>query len=170
MLIRRADANDSKWITAICHQQFQVAHKGGMWPEDLLYYVDETFNEPTVKKDIEKPGNYYLVAVSENSEGVGCIKLGPVDLHLAAGVEDAIEISRVYLNPAIVGTGIGKSLMNKAIELALSLGKKSIWLHVYKENKQAILFYEKCGFVIVGDQDFPVRNSCPVGWVMKNEI
>ncbi|HEY9362086.1 MAG TPA: GNAT family N-acetyltransferase [Chitinophagaceae bacterium] len=170
MKIRNATTDDAAWIADLCHRQFQVAHKGGIRPDDLLYYVDKIFNAAEVFDDIGIEGNYYLVAVSDNEEPLGCLKLGPADLFAALHVPGAIEITRLYLEPGSIGKGIGHGLMKAAFLLSKSIDKTSVWLHVYKENYQAIKFYEKCGFEKAGEQDFPVRQSCPVGWVMKCEI
>lgn len=168
--VRKAVLADAKWITTLCHQQFQFAHQGGLSPEDMLYYVDKTFTIAQVKKDLSFSGNHYLVVEFEQGEPLGCVKIGPVNLDLARSVEEAIELTRLYLQPLSIGKGIGSILMQETLALAKELEYTSMWLHVYQQNKQAIAFYEKWGFIKMGTQDFPVRNSCPVGWVMKCDL
>ncbi|WP_430689983.1 GNAT family N-acetyltransferase [Lentilactobacillus laojiaonis] len=43
--------------------------------------------------------------------------------------------------------GIGSKLMMQAINLAKSLNKKFIWLGVWKDNLNALSFYQKVGFI-----------------------
>lgn len=168
--VRRGILADAVWIAALCHKQFQFAHDGGLTPEDMLYYVDKTFTSDQVKKDMSFLGNHYLVIETDKGESLGCIKLGPVHLKMAKSIEGAIELTRLYLVPAAIGKGIGSILLKEGLTLAQELEYTSMWLHVYQKNPQAIAFYEKWGFEKVGIQDFPVRNSCPVGWVMKCEL
>lgn len=168
--IRNATLEDAGWIASICHQQFQVAHKGGILPEDLIYYVDKTFHIAAVEDDIRIADNRYLLAVSPGGQPLGCVKMGPVNLPQAAHLDDALEITRFYVLPEMIGTHVAKALMEGIFDNAATMQITSLWLHVYKKNHRAIRFYEKAGFVIVGEQDFPVRNSCPVGWVMKKSL
>jgi diamine N-acetyltransferase len=170
MLIRKARTGDAGWIARICNQQFKVAHLDGFIHDDLDYYVDKTFNPAAVKRDIEQASHHYFVA--ENSDGitVGCIKLAPADLPLALGVAGAVEITRFYLLPGYIGKGVGALLMHQAIDWCRRHRAISMWLHVYKGNQSAINFYKKWQFEIVGELDFPVRNSRPVGWVMKRPV
>lgn len=165
--VRKAMLADADWIAALCHQQFQFAHDGGLSAEDMKYYVDKTFTPAEVKKDMAFLGNHYLVVETKDGESLGCVKIGPVNLNLAKSIEQAIELTRFYLQPSSIGKGIGSILMQETLALAQELEYTSMWLHVYQQNKNAIAFYEKCGFFKMGTQDFPVRNSCPVGWVMK---
>ena len=170
ILVRKAILSDAEWIAELCHQQFQVAHDGGLSPEDMKYYVDKTFTPAEVQKDMSFLGNHYLVIETEEGELLGCVKIGPVNLDLAKSEQEAIELTRLYLQPSSIGKGIGSILMEETLTLAKELEYISMWLHVYQKNKQAIIFYEKWGFMKMGTQDFPVRTSCPVGWVMKCDL
>jgi len=46
------------------------------------------------------------------------------------------------------GCGLGRSLMEHAVEIAQKAGRKGLTLTVHKRNPQAIRVYEKVGFVI----------------------
>jgi putative acetyltransferase len=56
-------------------------------------------------------------------------------------------LAAIFVSPNVQGKGIGKQLMNKAKQI-----RKSLKLSVYKENKNSIEFYKKCGFNIVKEQ------------------
>ena len=169
MQVRQATTKDAGSIATICHSQFQIAHKNALAPDDLLYYVDKTFNEAAVEADLSNAENIHFVAV-ENNEILGCINLGKVYLNQALHIKSAMEITRLYIKPEFIGKGVASALMEKVKTLARSKQKESLWLHVYKGNDEAINFYKKCGFEIVGEQIFPVRQSCPVGWVMMCKL
>ncbi|MBS1654307.1 MAG: GNAT family N-acetyltransferase [Bacteroidetes bacterium] len=167
--VRKAFSSDAEWIAPLCHQQFQVAHLQGLSPEDMKYYVDKTFTSPLIEKDMSDTANQYLVAEFLN-EPVGCVKVGKAELDLCKNIADACELTRFYLLPEKIGKGAGSALMGAFVEEAQARHCSSIWLHVYSKNLKAISFYEKWGFIKMGQQDFPVRNSCPVGWVMQKII
>ncbi len=54
--------------------------------------------------------------------------------------------------------GLGRLLVQKAVELAASDHKSSLNLWVSKKNKGAIKLYQSEGFVIVGDEDNMMMN------------
>ena len=56
-------------------------------------------------------------------------------------------LAAIFVAPDAQGRGIGKTLMNKAKEIRQELN-----LSVYKENKNSIEFYKKCGFEAVKEQ------------------
>ena len=170
MQVRQATTMDAGPIAVICHSQFQVAHKEGMTPDDLLYYVDKTFSTDAVEADLSNKENIHFVATDDDGEIIGCINLGKVHLPQASHIEDAMEITRLYIKPAYIGKGVASALMEKVKTLARTKQKESLWLHVYKKNEDAIKFYKKLGFNIVGELNFPVRKSCPVGWVMMCKL
>jgi GNAT superfamily N-acetyltransferase len=167
--IRKATMDDAEWIAPLCHKQFQVAHHGAMLQEDLEYCVDMLFNEPAVIEDIADTTNHYFVAEIDGKP-LGCTKLHAVQLDYAKDIANALEVSRVYILPECIGKGVGSALMDDVIEWCRENDITSLWLHVYENNLSAIEFYERWGFEKTTKQDYPVRNSCPVGWVMGKVI
>ncbi|WP_371873239.1 GNAT family N-acetyltransferase [Lysinibacillus sp. Ag94] len=61
--------------------------------------------------------------------------------------DDLLEIERIYIRNKYQGKGLGKHLINKAMEIAVAQNKKSIWLGVWEKNDNAIGFYKKMGFI-----------------------
>lgn len=167
--IKKATIEDASWIAPLCHQQFQVAHEGAMLQEDLEYCVDMLFNEQSIKEDLADPNTDYYVAVS-GEEKLGCTKTSAVELNLGKNEKDALELTRVYVHPEYIGKGVGSKLMEHIISNCKQNGIQSLWLHVYERNLSAIEFYLKWGFEKMGEQSYPVRNSCPTGWVMKKQL
>ena len=60
--------------------------------------------------------------------------------------------------PTAHGTGSGKALLNKAIEVAKVEGSKSIFLQVNKHNN-AYSFYLKNGFIKEEEFKFDIGNG-----------
>ena len=60
------------------------------------------------------------------------------------------EIFALYVLAEYYGTGVGLKLMKAGLKQLA--GYQEICLWVLKENKRAIRFYEKCGFVPTGEE------------------
>ena len=56
-------------------------------------------------------------------------------------------LAAMFVSPDFQGNGIGQQLMNKAKSLRTKLN-----LTVYKENLRSVVFYRKCGFVIIKEK------------------
>ena len=57
---------------------------------------------------------------------------------------DAGEVFAIYVLKEYYGKGVGKALMDAALNLLRDYSQIAVW--VLEGNKRAIKFYEKCGF------------------------
>lgn len=72
---------------------------------------------------------------------------------------DALEIERIYIIKNFHKNDHGKYLINKALVIAIELGKKKIWLGVWEYNENTIAFYKRMGFFITGSHSFYMGNE-----------
>jgi ribosomal protein S18 acetylase RimI-like enzyme len=72
------------------------------------------------------------------------------------------EIVMLYVKPSMQGKGVGRKLMNRALE---DLDNREILLKVAKYNTKAIRFYEKYGFRIYGNVEDP-HGQLPTGKII----
>ena len=83
---------------------------------------------------------------------------------------DSLEVERIYIRPAFKRRGLGKYLIDKAIEIARAQGKKLIWLGVWEHNVNAIAFYEKMGFVHTGAHSFFMGDDEQTDFIMTKKL
>lgn len=67
-------------------------------------------------------------------------------------VSDELHINNVGVAPCFQRRGYGKSLMDKALEIALKQGVRIAYLEVRESNVAAFRLYEKLGFVVIGER------------------
>ena len=60
--------------------------------------------------------------------------------------------------------------MNKCFETAREKGFKIIWLGVWERNLSAQKFYERIGFVKVGDLQFTYGETIETNFVLKMKL
>ena len=104
-------------------------------------YHDEETNpvkeklEKVVKKIYYEKSDYYLIEFQKKVVGAVCI---------VEKVEDALDISPMFVLPKYQNLGIGQSV----IEKVFALYPNTDWrLDTILEEKRNCHFYEKCGFV-----------------------
>ena len=86
---------------------------------------------------------------------VGYAVVCPPDLPVAPEVGD-VELKRIYLFHRFQGAGMGRALMQWAIEEARSRGAGRLLLGVYGHNEAALSFYARQGFERIGTRTFTV--------------
>ena len=80
---------------------------------------------------------------------------------------DTCELVKMYLIPEARGLGLGRTLIEKSIELAKDLGYRKIYLETMPELRQALKVYARFGFEYLTQ---PMGNSGHTGcslWMLK---
>jgi len=84
--------------------------------------------------------------------------------------DESLEIERIYIKKEFQKHGLGKYLLNKAIELAMECNKRKIWLGVWENNENAIGFYKKMGFVQTGTHSFYMGDDEQTDFIMTKTL
>lgn len=110
----------------------------------------------------QQPGSTYFVAL-ENDTIIGGAGIFP-----SPGLPaDTCELVKMYLSPAARGKGIGKLLIDKALEFATAAGYRNVYLETMPELRKAVSVYEKFGFTYL---DGPLGDTGHFGcdiWMVK---
>jgi ribosomal protein S18 acetylase RimI-like enzyme len=86
---------------------------------------------------------------------VGFAVLSPPDLPVAVTQND-IELKRIYLLHRFQGGGLGRRLLEWSVAEARAQGKQRLLLGVKADNTAALAFYDRAGFVRIGERKFLV--------------
>ncbi|OQP65098.1 GNAT family N-acetyltransferase [Niastella populi] len=110
-----------------------------------------------------KAGSIYYVA-EENG-----VLLGGAGIYPSPGLPaDTCELVKMYLSPNARGKGIGKLLIEKALEFATATGYRNVYIETMPELRKAMSVYEKFGFKYL---DGPMGNTGHFGcgiWMIKS--
>ena len=85
---------------------------------------------------------------------VGYVVVGPSFLPIARPGE--LDVKRIYVLSRWHGKGIGRALMDKAVDYARSDHQERLIVGVYIGNSRAQAFYERWGFEKIGERTFSV--------------
>jgi diamine N-acetyltransferase len=100
-------------------------------------------------------GKYRLCLAELRSAPVGFAVLSPPDLPVPVTADD-IELKRIYLLHRFQGGGLGRALLDWSVGQARELGKRRLLLGVKADNTAALAFYDRVGFVRIGERKFLV--------------
>ena len=108
------------------------------------------------------PGSYYYIATIDNNV-VGGAGIFPTE-NLPNGT---CELVKLYLHKDARGTGLGKQLLNTAMQWAKENGYTQVYLESMPELSKAVTIYENVGFQRINQ---PLGNSGHCGcdiWMVK---
>lgn len=105
----------------------------------------ETLNNPDAV--ILDKGGRILIA-SRDGHAVGCVALIPIG-------DGVYELSKMAVSPVMRGQGIGRRLIEYAIDEAHALGAASLFLGSNSILKNAVHLYESVGFRHVPPEEIP---------------
>ncbi|WP_347551361.1 GNAT family N-acetyltransferase [Pseudalkalibacillus hwajinpoensis] len=151
--MKRCTSEDSRKLQEIGYETFKETFEEQNSPENIKTYLEEAFNLKQVEKELSNHSSQFFL-VSFNDEDAGYLKINTVDAQSEEMDDDSLEIERIYIINKFQKLGLGKYLLNKAMEIAIERNKKKIWLGVWEKNEYAISFYKKMGFVQTGAHSF----------------
>ncbi len=89
-----------------------------------------------------RPAGCLFLVQSGKGEYVGCGAIRRID-------DATAELKRMYVRPAARGLGLGRQLLQKAIQAAQELQYEKIRLDTMPFMESAIRLYEKMGFYLI---------------------
>ncbi|MCX4967081.1 GNAT family N-acetyltransferase [Streptomyces sp. NBC_00654] len=94
---------------------------------------------------VDIPAAYRLWVAEEAGTVVGFCRTGPADGDPDLG-DSAGEVYGLYIEPARIGTGLGRGLFGHAVADLKGRGFGQLCVYAYVPNTDAIRFYERAGF------------------------
>lgn len=143
--LRKIEKEDNPVLAALIKEifvEFKIDKPGTVYTDPTTDSLYEVFQHPG--------SDYWLV----EEDGV---LLGGCGIYPTDGLpEGCVELVKFYLSAASRGKGIGKLLMQKAIESAQHFGYNEVYLESFPELGRAVSMYEKAGFKMLSA---PLGNS-----------
>jgi ribosomal protein S18 acetylase RimI-like enzyme len=167
--IREAGISDTKIICALGVTTFYEAYFEQDESSDLATYVLESFSQMQIGNELNNPDSTFFIA-ELNGKAVGYAKLRENSTVDSVENENAVELHRIYILEGVKGKGFGVKLLSRCFETARANGYETIWLGVWERNHLAIRFYQRIGFVKVGELQFPYGETVGTNYVMKMKL
>ncbi|MDN8587434.1 GNAT family N-acetyltransferase [Paenibacillus sp. 11B] len=151
--IRACSREDLQKLQEISIETFNDTFKDQNSPDNMRAYLERAFNAKQLEAELSNSCSD-IFFVYYNDELAGYLKLNRDEAQSEKMSDASLEIERIYIKKKFQKHGLGKYLLNQAIETALEHNKKRIWLGVWERNDNAIAFYHRMGFVQTGSHSF----------------
>ncbi|GAB3217527.1 GNAT family N-acetyltransferase [Algoriphagus aestuariicola] len=164
--IRKAIPSDAADLLHMARTAFLQTFTAGNKPENVSAYLAEAFTLEQLSKEMENSNSVFFVAEKEE-EIIAFSKVNFAPAQTDIHDDESLEIARLYVLEEHLGSGLGKRLLEIALDFAKKNGKKYLWLGVWEHNARAIRFYEKNGLRKFGSHPFPFGDEVQTDYLMR---
>ena len=150
---RNTDENFTS-IRAIAAAVWPIAYSATLSQEQLDYMMEMMYSNESLQKQIQEGHQFYL-ACETNQEEISVLGFTSVCDEKKEGI---FKLHKLYVLPTAQKKGVGKLLIETAVEYCKQNVAKQLQLQVNRFN-DAKFFYEKMGFAILYEADFNIGNG-----------
>jgi GNAT superfamily N-acetyltransferase len=163
--ITSAGLNDRDFIRSVSERTWPSTYGHIISQAQIDFMLDWMYSNESLEKQINTGCEFYIASIKKESglwEAVGfcSVSLEEEENNSTEKIEGlkAHKLNKLYVLPEAQGTGAGKALLNKCIEVAKAVGSNSLFLQVNKLNT-AYTFYLKKGFIKELEFKFDIGNG-----------
>ena len=156
-------------LQQIGRQTFSETFAESNSAENMAKYLEEAYSYEKLSAELNDSNSFfYFAMLDQKVAGYLKLNLGGSQTELNDSV--SLEIERIYVLKEFHGKKLGQLLFDKAIEVAKAKQLAYVWLGVWEENKRAIQFYTKNGFVEFDQHVFVLGDEAQTDIMMKLEL
>jgi GNAT superfamily N-acetyltransferase len=169
--ITRAGLTDRDFIRSVSERTWPSTYGHIISQEQIDFMLEWMYSDDSLATQMNTGCLFYIASIKDSNfdnvynsewEDIGFCSVSPEDgeNNSTEKVEGskAHKLNKLYVLPAAQGTGAGKALLNKSIEVAKAAGSSSLFLQVNKLNT-AYSFYLKHGFIKEAEFKFDIGNG-----------
>ncbi len=159
VMLRRATPGDCDILAELGERTFRetfVEDFAIPYPaEDLAAFVAQSYTPRAFAAKLADPAQALWIAYA-GAKLAGYANVGPCSLPHPEAERRHGELYRLYVAKDQQGSGVGRLLMETALDWLDREAPGPHWLGVWSGNLRAQAFYARYGFEKVGDYEFPV--------------
>lgn len=163
--VRIATAADAAALSRVGTQSFNDAYRGTADDADIDAHLEAYFSEAAIRREMTQPAVRYLLA-SRGPAMAGLVKLRNGEVPPQVPVDKVIEVQQLYVASDHQRSGVGRQLMDAALDEARRQRANGIWLSVWTDADWAVSFYRNYGFESIGELAFQLGRSLFTDYLM----
>ncbi len=155
--IRKAELNDALNLSVLKKQVFISTYAINGIRKDFSEYINTEFTVNNTENAINDKNNIILIAES-NGFMVGCAEISLLS-NCPETKDNIPELTILYVFEHFKEKGVGYSLISEVENLVKEKSFPGLWLTVYHLNENAISFYKKQKYKIIGSTFFEMGGN-----------
>jgi len=145
-------------VNQLANSIWPDAFKDILEPAQIEYMLEWMYNVNTLTEQVQTGHLYYMITLDGVPKGFVGVEPNFPDV-------GTLRIHKLYVESDVHGKGLGKALLDKAIEIGKELDVASINLNVNRFNK-AVDFYKSQGFEIIKEENINIGR----GYFMEDYV
>lgn len=167
--IKKCAESDIITLSKISRETYEDTFSVSNSQSTMDKYLNYAFSEQKLYNELlNKDSHFYFFYV--DSTLAGYIKLNESEAQTDINDPNSMELERIYLKQPYQGKGLGKTLLNYAVNIAAENDKLYIWLGVWEKNTKAIQFYKRNGFYKIHTHPFIMGSEEQTDFIMKKDL
>jgi GNAT superfamily N-acetyltransferase len=159
IIIRPATIEDGAFIRSVSERTWPSTYGHIISQEQIDFMLNWMYSDASLAEQFAKGHQFYIAKLKDDDIGFCSVSAeNRDDTNDEGKAQKAHKLNKLYVLPTAHGTGSGKALLNKAIEVAKAGGSSSLFLQVNKLNN-AYTFYLKNGFLKEEEFKFDIGNG-----------
>ena len=159
--IRPATLEDRAFIRSVSERTWPSTYGHIISQEQIDFMLDWMYSDASLADQFAKGHQFYVANLNGDDIGFCSVSNEGFENELTekeVSNNTSHKLNKLYVLPTSQGTGSGKALLNKAIEVAKAEGSVCLFLQVNKHNN-AYTFYLKNGFEKEQEFKFDIGNG-----------
>ena len=167
--LQKISLSDVVLLRNLAVATFKEKFVGTTTLDNIEKYITDKMSVSVFCSELENDNCQFYLATS-NNDIVGYLKVNKYGAQTELQDKTSLEIERIYVLNAFKRQGIGKFLLNKAIQIARDNELKYIWLGVWEHNNEAVGFYKNNGFLVFDTHIFTIGNDDQTDYLMRLDL
>lgn len=138
-------------------------------PTDLEEYLVSAYAIEKLKQELENSDSHFSFIYLAD-ELAGYLKLNTGAAQTEQIAMNGLEVERIYIRKEFKRCGLGRQLIDFAINHARKDNRELIWLGVWEKNEQALSFYQTFGFKEIGKHTFYVGRDQQTDLILVKKL
>jgi ribosomal protein S18 acetylase RimI-like enzyme len=169
--IRRANPGDEAALALLGGATFLEAYLHMLRGPDIVAHCADKHAPARYAGWLADPAwRLWLAEAAETAAPVGYVTMGPVGFDAPGASPRDIELHRIYVLWRLRGAGLGQTLMQTALDTARADGFARVLIGVSQRNTDAIAFYQRLGFAVVGEREFQIGAWSEIDFVLGKTL
>jgi ribosomal protein S18 acetylase RimI-like enzyme len=169
IVINKIGIEQIEQLQQIGRQTFEETFAESNSAANMAKYLEEAYAHEKLSAELNDTNSFFYFAIMDEKV-IGYLKLNKGGSQTELKDNDALEIERIYVLKEFHGKKVGQMLFEKAIQIAKEQNAEVVWLGVWEENKRAIQFYTKNGFVEFDQHVFVLGDEPQTDIMMKLQL
>jgi ribosomal protein S18 acetylase RimI-like enzyme len=167
--IQKASISNIDDLQKISRDTFYETFVTSTSEENMRLYLENNFSKEKLLKELENSYSEFYFALVENNLA-GYLKINFSEAQTDLNDDNALEVERIYVRNNYHGKGVGRQLLDYAIQVAKQKNMQTVWLGVWENNQRAINFYKKNGFVTFDTHVFMLGEEAQTDYMMRLDL